>query len=70
MAKKQNSISLKGDYYHQKQVIAEYDKKTEETTYYSLVDLLSGFDMKNIKISIVEEDAVPSVEQPFDDNDE
>jgi hypothetical protein len=67
MAKKVHTYQLKGDYYHEHQVVAEYDKKTEEKTYYSLKDILADFDQKNITISIKEEDEVPSVDQPFED---
>lgn len=67
MAKKVHTYQLKGDYYHEQQVVAEYDKKTEEKTYYSLKDILADFDQKNITISIKEEDEVPSVDQPFED---
>ncbi|MFL1672467.1 YonK family protein [Paenibacillus dendritiformis] len=69
MAKKVHTYQLKGAYYHEKQVVEEYDKKTEETTYYSLRNILADFDQKNITISIKEEDEVPSVEQPFDEDE-
>jgi len=67
MAKKVHQYSLKGDYYHDKQVIAEFDKKTEETEYYSLQDILGKFDGKPITISIREEDVVPTVDDPFEE---
>lgn len=70
MAKKVHSYSLKGDYFHSKRVVAEYDKKTEETSYYSLDEILSEFNDKTISITIKEEDAVPSLNQPFNDDDE
>lgn len=66
MAKKTHGYSFKGDYYHDKQVVAELDKKTEEWSYYSLIDILKEFDQKTISITIKEEDEVPSVEQPFE----
>lgn len=66
MAKKTHSYQLKGDYYHDQQVIAEQDKKTEEWFYYSLKDILAEFDQKTISITIKEEDSIPSVEQPFE----
>lgn len=67
MAKKVHAYSLKGDYYHSKMVIAEYDKKTETTSYYSLSDILAEFNERPISIVIKEEDSVPSLEQPFDE---
>lgn len=67
MAKKVHQINLKGDYYHSKQVVAEYDKKTEVTTYYSLYEILKDFDGKNILISIKEEEEVPSLDQSFEE---
>nr|WP_082970882.1 YonK family protein [Mycobacterium sp. E3298] len=70
MAKKVHAYQLKGDYYHQKQVVAEYDKKTESTSYYSLVDILKNFDGRPISITIKEEDAVESLAQPFDGDDD
>jgi hypothetical protein len=69
MAKKVHAISLKGDYYHVKKVVAEYDKKSETTEYFNLDDILKEFDNKQISITIKEEDAIPSVEQPFDDEE-
>ncbi|MCM3274307.1 YonK family protein [Paenibacillus elgii] len=65
MAKKVHAYSLKGEYYHDQMVVAEYDKKTEETTYYSLKDILAEFDGKSFSITLKEEDEVPSVKQPF-----
>jgi uncharacterized protein YwbE len=64
MAKKVHSYSLKGDYNHETMIVAEYDKKTEKTTYYSLKDILSKFDGKPFSVTIKEQDAVQSVEQP------
>lgn len=70
MAKKVHSYTLKGNYDHKTMVIAEYDKKTEETSYYSLNDILSEFDNKELSITVEEEDTVQPIEQSFDDDDE
>lgn len=70
MAKKVHSYSLKGDYNHEKQVVAEYDKKTEKTTYYSLKDILSEFNGRPISITVKEEDSVQALEQPFNEEEE
>lgn len=69
MAKKVHSYSLKGDYTHDTMIVAEYDKKSETTTYYSLKDILSQFDNKSFSITIKEEDKVQSVEQPEEDGE-
>ena len=69
MAKKVHAYSLRGDYYHNHQVIAEYDKKTEKTSYYKLSDILAQFDGKTITVVIKEEDGIPSLEQPFNDGE-
>lgn len=63
MAKKTHQYSLKGNYDHERQIIAEYDKKTEETSRYSLVDLLKEFDGKEISITVKEEDFVATVDE-------
>ncbi|WP_010498363.1 YonK family protein [Paenibacillus elgii] len=65
MAKKVHAYSLKGEYYHEQMVVAEYDKKTEYTSYYSIKDILAEFNGKPLSITIKEEDDVPSIEQPF-----
>jgi len=70
MAKKVHGYALKGDYYHSKMVIAEFDKKSEETSYYSLKDILKNFDGRYISIVIKEEDSVPSVDDPFGNDEE
>lgn len=64
MAKKVHFYSLKGDYTHETMIVAEYDKKADKTTYYSLKDILAQFNDKSFSITIKEEDAVQSVEQP------
>jgi len=64
MAKKSHSYSLKGDYTHENMVVAEYDKKSDYTSYYSLKDILEKFDGKAFSVTIREEDAVQSIEQP------
>lgn len=61
MAKKSHSYSLKGDYYHEKMIVVEYDKKTEERNYYSLNDILTKFDGRPISITIKEVDLVQTV---------
>lgn len=66
MAKKVHAYSLKGEYFHEKMVVSEYDKKTEVTSYYSLADILSEFNGRAISVTIKEEDEVPSLTQPFD----
>lgn len=69
MAKKVHSYSLKGDYTHDTMIVAEYDKKTEMTTHYSLKDILSEFNGRAFSITIKEEDKVQSVEQPEEDGE-
>jgi len=67
MAKQTRNYQLKGDYYHDKQVIAEYDKRTETTTYYSVKEILEMFDGAEISITIAEQGVLPSIEDPFND---
>lgn len=63
MAKMVRKYRLKGDYDHETKMIAEYNPKTEETTHYSLDEILAEFDQKTIAVYIAEESEVPSVEQ-------
>lgn len=67
MAKKTHAYQLKGIYYHAKRVVAEYDKKTETTTYYSIDDILKEFDGRELTFGVKEENAVQPAELTDDD---
>lgn len=70
MAKKVHAYSLKGTFDLKSMTIGEYDKKSETTTYYSLQDILTGFDGKEISWTVKEEDGVPAVDAPDSDDEE
>ena len=66
MAKKTHGYSLRGIYNHEKGVIAEYDKKTKATSYYSVKDILNNFHGKEITLTVSEHSSVPTVKNPFE----
>ncbi|RXZ78183.1 hypothetical protein EBB07_29450 [Paenibacillaceae bacterium] len=63
MAKRTHQVSFKGEFDFERMVIAEYDKKTENTSFYSIKDALKEFDGKILTLSAKEEDGVSSVEE-------
>ncbi|WJJ55257.1 hypothetical protein QB910_000013 [Dabrowskivirus KKP3916] len=69
MAKIVNSHSYKGEFDFGNMTISEYDKKTEETTTYSLADALRRFDGLEISISFKQE-LTPTSADDADDSDE
>jgi hypothetical protein len=69
MAKKVHAYSLKGVYDQKNRIIAEYDKKTEITSYYSIDDILAEFDGREFSFTVKEEDQVQTVERPDEDEE-
>lgn len=69
MAKIVNQHLYKGEFDWNNMTISEYDKKTEETSTYSLKDALRRFDGLEISISFKEEQSPASVSDDEEDDE-